>query len=216
MPAIVRRLTRVRAILALLLVLTLVAAVPILDPHVSEAAPATLALETGGPSARSGRESPVNTAPTVSIAPSAGQYVAGQQVTITITYCDSQNLNTTTAIRRFNDVDMAWPVTYSIGNPGPCLARAVVSGTVTLLAGQNTVRASIEDADPIPLWSGWMLATYTTSVPWSGVIVMPDNQFVDATTGQVTTQQFIVQNLGDVTTTFALSDSSAFQRAISL
>ena len=203
MPAIALALrafvrANTRAIGGALMVAALVAAAPLATP-VDEVATSRLPVAAATALAPSATESPerANTAPTITITPLSSEFAVGAQVSVTVEYCDSQGLNLSTRTLTYNNVAQSWPVTYTIGNPGPCLARAVATGIVDVYAGSNTVRASIEDDDPVPLWSGWSLATYTTPVAWAGVTVTPEVQFVNAppsTTGL--TQRFVVTNVG--------------------
>ena len=200
-----------RTLAGALAVAALVAAAPLATTKLApETALAAIpALPLGTPLATA-TETRANTAPTITITPLSSEFMIGEQVVVTVEYCDSQGLNLGTRTLTYNNVSQSWPVTYTIGNPGPCLARAVATGTVTVMTGSNTVRASIEDDDAVPLWSGWKLATYTTPVPWSGVSVTPEAQFVDAppsTTG--VTQRFVVTNVGDATTAYTFGSSGS-------
>lgn len=148
-----------------------------------------------------------NGAPTISVTPGAGEYAVGQQVSLTVTYCDNGGLNANTQILRFNNEDLLnWPVTYTTGNPGSCLARGVASGIVVIQPGTNVVRASIEDNTG--LWSGWSITEYTTPQPWTGLSVRAMNRFQSASPGESRWYQFLVSNPADAPATVTFTASN--------
>ena len=147
-------------------------------------------------------------APTVTISPASGEYALGAQIAVTVTYCDNNGLDTATAVLQLDGVAVNWPkVVFPPGNPGPCLAKVTQSGTVTLSTPSRTLRASIEDTSPSPLWSGWTLVTWTTPVPWSGGTVSPEQQYLETAPATVTTLAFRVTNVGP--STQSVSSSAA-------
>lgn len=131
-----------RAIGGVLLVVALVAAGPLATPTVAPAAalPPSAAMLSGSPSRAV--TPPPNTKPTITITPASGEFAVGAQVAVTVEYCDSQNLNLGTKTLTYNSAALSWKTTSTIGNPGPCLVRAVASGTVTVAQGSNEVPAS--------------------------------------------------------------------------
>lgn len=136
-------------------------------------------------------------APTVTISQPSGEHPLGTQLPVTVTYCDNNGLDTSTAVLTLDGVALNWPkFVYPPGNPGPCIAKMTQSGTVTLNSTSRTLRASIEDNSYYPLWSGWAVATWTTPVPWSGGTLSPQDQFVEVPPASVTTLGFLVTNIG--------------------
>ncbi|MCL4215061.1 MAG: hypothetical protein KJZ74_14215 [Gemmatimonadales bacterium] len=145
-------------------------------------------------------------APTITVTPGPGEYSVGTQLSVTVEYCDNNGLDTANVITKFNNVEQtSWPKVYTIGNPGPCLAKLVRTGTVTLVTGTNVLRASIEDTSNPPLWSGWSITEWTTPLPWSGVRVTSNQRYADAPPSTQTTQSFVVTNIGEATESFTFS-----------
>jgi len=145
-------------------------------------------------------------APTITISPGNGEYAVGTVVPVTVTYCDNGGLNTSTRILKVNNVDVnvvTWPVTYTYETAGPCFHKGVQNVNVTIVAGTNTIRASIEDNTG--LWSRWQTVTMTPPTPWAGVTVIPHNQFVDAAPSSAGVQGFTVTNIGDGSQTYTLA-----------
>jgi hypothetical protein len=148
-------------------------------------------------------------APTIAITPANGEYPPGTQLTVTVEFCDNNGLNSASAVTTFNGVNVNWPLVVTVGNPGPCAAKITRTGTVTLVAGTNTLQASIEDTSPAPLWSGWRYGIWTTPVPWAGVTIAPENQFIESVPSTTSTLGFLVTNVGAATQAFTVTPASS-------
>lgn len=162
------------------------------------AATSSLAAQGAGPGA-----------PTITITPGSGGFALGQVVQVTVEFCDDNGLNTESSIIQFNGITQNWPKNYVIGNPGSCLARLTQTGSVTLAGGTNTLRASIEDTSPAPLWSKWQAVQYITPEPWRGLSIVAANQYLDASPLSYGTQRYIVTNLGLSAATVSVTATNA-------
>src|SRR5688500_10468983 len=137
--------------------------------------------------------------------PSGGTYEAGQQLSVTVEFCGQDEASFAgPGSVFFNDQWVNFSVTPG-SNPG-CSAYQVGSGTITLVAGTNTLRAEVSGNGT------WDATEYYQATdppppppPPPGVIVSPSAGTASPAQWSAVVQNFTVENTGGTAATFLLT-----------
>jgi RHS repeat-associated protein len=159
-------------------------------------APILAAVLLGSVAATSAAQVPV-----ITITPNSGSYSVGAQVNVTITWCSPFDLFDAPGNVTFNGMNVNGDFPFMSGSDPECDDYATSQGTVTLVAGTNTLQADICNTSGC----GQNTAYYTGGT--MSVSVTPDNATapdrLPFTTGY--SQSFTVTNTGSVADTYTLT-----------